>query len=195
MGDGIMKSKLAVMLILVMLIPTVVSAAGSEGGVNIDPVVEDTIFSEITHTEVTTDLETWDISLTLNSDAIANNTTFELITQICNNEGVCLAPAAAELSTDDNETFTSSVMTIDDHSYVNWRVTATYTDDNDTQEKFPASGFYKTWSDCWFHQGEWGGNNCPDGTSSDSSDSDGLPAIGIYATLACVMIAAIIRVE
>ena len=86
-------------------------------------------------------------------------------------------------------------MTIEDHSYVNWRVTATYTDDNDTQEKFPASGFYKTWSDCWFHQGEWGGNGCPDDTSTGSSDPDILPAIGLYATIACVMIAAIIRVE
>ena len=59
-----MKSKLAIMLIVVMLIPTIVSAAETDGGVNIDPVVEETIFSEITHTETTTDLETWDISLT-----------------------------------------------------------------------------------------------------------------------------------
>ncbi|MEL0100599.1 MAG: hypothetical protein VW862_02725 [Euryarchaeota archaeon] len=194
MGDGVMKLRFAIISALILLFSTTVSGAGTEGGVNIDPVVEETIFSSITHTEITTDLETWDITMTLNQDAFENNTTFTLTTQICNNEGVCLPPENAEITTQDNQTFTSSVMTIDDHSYVNWRVTATYTSDNDTQEKFPSSGFYKTWSDCWYHKGEWGGDGCEEDVQTDDS-SEVVPFIGLYATVSCVVIAAIMRPE
>ena len=66
----------------------IASAADVEGGVNVEPTIEDTIFSDITHTETTTDLEEWEITLTLNDDAFNNNTTFELTTQMCNNDGI-----------------------------------------------------------------------------------------------------------
>ena len=95
-----MKSKVIICILMSMALLNTASAAG-EGGVNIEPVVEETIFSEITHTETSTDLEDWEITMTLNSDAASNNTTFELVTQICNNDGVCFAPTTAELSTDE----------------------------------------------------------------------------------------------
>lgn len=145
-----------------------VSAADVEGGVNIEPVVEETIFDAISHTEVTTDLENWDITMTLNNDAFNNNTTLDLITQICNNDGVCWAPEFAIITSEDNRTFTASVTTIENHAYVNWRIKATYSNDNNTTEMFPSSGFYKTWSDCWLNDGEWGGDRCKD------SDNDGV---------------------
>jgi len=188
------RLRFAVISVMILLCSNPVSGAEVEGGVNIDPNVEDTIFSSITHTETTTDLQTWDITMSLNQEAFENNTTFTLTTQICNNEGICLAPENAEITTENNQTFTSSVMTIEDHSYVNWRVTATYTSDNDTQEKFPASGFYKTWSDCWYHQGEWGGDGCEEDVQNEDS-SESIPFIGIYAIVSCVVIAAIMRPE
>jgi hypothetical protein len=194
MGDGIVKSKTIICVLLSIALLNTASAA-AEGGVNIEPVVEDTIFSEITHTETTTDLEDWEITMTLNNDAASNNTTFELVTQICNNEGVCFAPTTAELSSDDALTFTSAVTTIEDHSYVNWRVKATYADDNDSTEMFPSSGFYKTWSDCWFNDGEWGGDNCPKDSSGDEEDDSFLPALGIIATTGAIMLAAATRFE
>ena len=194
MGDGIVKPRMILCILMSIALLNTASAAG-EGGVNIEPVVEDTIFSEITHTETTTDLEDWEITMTLNSDAANNNTTFELTTQICNNEGVCFAPTTAELSTNDNLTFTSAVTTIEDHSYVNWRVKATYADDNDSTEMFPSSGFYKTWSDCWFNDGEWGGDNCPKESSGDDDDDSFLPAIGVVVTAGVVMLAAATRFE
>ena len=79
----------------------------------------------------------------------------------------------------------------EDHSYVNWRVKATYVDENESTEMFPSSGFYKTWSDCWFKDGEWGGGNCPD----DAEDGNSLPAIGFVAATSIALIAAIIRRE
>ena len=82
---------------------------------------------------------------------------------------------------------------------MNWRVTATYTDDNDTTEKFPSSGFYKTWSDCWYNDGEWGGNGCPEAETVEEEkkedDDDSLPALGIIATAGTIAMAAFIRYE
>ena len=99
------------------------------------------------------------------------------------------------MSTDDNLTFTSAVTTIEDHSYVNWRVKATYAEDNDSTEMFPSSGFYKTWSDCWFNDGEWGGDNCPKESSGHDDDDSFLPAIGVVVTAGVVMLAAVTRFE
>ena len=66
-----MKSRMIICILMSIALLNTASAAG-DGGVNIEPVVEDTIFSEITHTETTTDLEDWEITMTLNSDAASN---------------------------------------------------------------------------------------------------------------------------
>ena len=192
-----MKSKVLFCVLMSLVLLNQASAADVEGGVNIEPSNDDNIwsvFSEITHTPTTTDLEDWEVVITMKDDAINNNTTFELITQICNNEGVCFAPTTADLATDDSQIFTSAVTTIEDHSYVNWRIKATYSDDNDSSEMFPSSGFYKTWSDCWFNDGEWGGDNCPSDEKSEDEESL-LPAIGVVMTTGAIVMAAITRFE
>ncbi len=190
-----MKLKYILCIIISLTLINTASAADVEGGVNVEPVVEETIFNSITHTETTHDLEEWDISLTINDDSFNNNTSFSLITQICTNDGVCLAPEEAMLSTDDERTFTTSVITIEDHTYVNWRVKATYADDNDSTEMFPSSGFYKTWSDCWLNDGEWGGDGCPESVILVDDEADGLPALGIMATVGAIALAAVTRNE
>ena len=63
MGDGIMNSKSVICILLSIALLNFASAAG-EGGVNVEPNVDETIFSEITHTETTTDLGDWEIILT-----------------------------------------------------------------------------------------------------------------------------------
>ena len=42
-----------------------------------------------------------------------------------------------------------------DHSYVNWRIKATYSDDS--TENFPQGDWYKTWSTCYYDDGSYGG--------------------------------------
>ena len=64
------------------------ASAATEKGVNVEPETSETIFSEITHTETTTDLEDWEITLTLSDDAINNNTTFELTTKCAQRRGL-----------------------------------------------------------------------------------------------------------
>jgi len=199
MGDGILRTKYILCIIISIALINTVSAAGMEGGVNVEPVVEDTIFDAITHTETTHDLEDWNITLTLNNAAFSNNTSFALVTQICNNDGVCLPPGEATLSTDDNRTFDSAVTAIEDHTYINWRVKATYADDNNSTEMFPSSGFYKTWSDCWLNDGEWGGDGCTEPEVQilveDKSEDSLLPALGIMATVGAIALAAVTRNE
>ena len=178
------------MALILIILP--LASAKPEGGVNVDPALEETIFSNVDHTEVTHDLEIWDISLTLNQAAFDNNTTFSLTTQICTNDGVCLPPESRPLNTSDNRSFVANLTTIDDHTYVNWRVKANYTSDNDSKESFPPSGFYKTWSDCWFYEGAWGGDGCePILVTIEKEDS--LPAISALLTLGMISAAAIIR--
>ena len=167
-----MKTRFILCILIFLALISPVSAADVEGGVNIEPVIEDTIFESLNHTETTHDLEDWNITMTLNDAAFNNNTTFTLMTQICNNDGICFAPSVATLSTEDNKTFTSGVTTLEDHTYVNWRITATYADDDNTTEKFPSSGFYKTWSDCWYHEDEWGGDGCPVNDSNEDETSE-----------------------
>ena len=191
MGDGIVNSRVLSCILMSLALLNTVSAADTEGGVNIEPDIDETIFSEISHTETTTDLDEWEITLTLNDEAFNNNTSFTLTTQICVNEGYCLPPEIATLASDDDKIFTSSVTTIDDHTYVNWKVKATYADDDNTTEKFPSTLYYKTWSDCWFNDNEWGGDNCP----GDEEDDGFLPSIGIVFAASAVLLAAIIRHE
>ena len=77
-----MKPRALICILLSLALLNTASAAG-ESGENIDPVVEETIFSDITYTETTTDLEDWEITLTLNDDALNNNTTFILYSNLC----------------------------------------------------------------------------------------------------------------
>ena len=65
-----------------------------------------------------------------------NNTTFTVLTQICVNDGYCLEPDEVVLTTADNKTFTGIRTTVEDKAYVNWKVKATYNDDNSSEE-FP----------------------------------------------------------
>jgi len=184
-----------VVLFAVFLLNSV-SAVDFEGGIDIDPDLEGTPFATINHTTPTSDLQNWNITITLTNDAVSNNTTFTLTTQICNNEGVCLPPEGRPLSTDDNTTFISNVTAIENHSYVNWKLKATYNDDNETKETFPDNGYYKTWSDCWYYDGEWGGDECPEDITPEiliSDDDSFLSTISAFAVITILSIVAIIR--
>ena len=184
-----MKTRTFICILLSIALLNNASAAGKSGE-NIDPVVEETIFSEITYTDVTTDLEDWEITLTLNDDAFNNNTTFVLFTQICVNDGYCLSPEEVTLSTSDDRTFTGKRTTVEDHTYVNWRVKANYTNDNST-EFFPSEKYYKVWSDCWYDGDEWGGEVCEESEDDESF----LPALGVMMTAGAIGVAAVRRSE
>jgi hypothetical protein len=81
----------------------------------------------------------------------------------------------------------------EDHSYVNWRVKATYADDS--TENFPDADWYKTWSTCYYDDGGYGGIhaegdgcNVPAGEEPEASV---LPAVSLGIAVVSIGFAAV----
>ena len=92
-----------------------------------------------------------DLSVELDQAALDNGTTLAITTQICLNNGVCDPPVAQEATvSDDGSTYTMELEPPSDHSYVNWRIKATYADES--TENFPDGAWYKTWSSCYYQE-------------------------------------------
>ena len=88
----------------------------------------------------------WSLSVALSQDAVDNGTTLQITTQICLNSGVCDPPVKQEaVVSDDGSTYSMELKPPSDHSYVNWRIKATYPDDS--TENFPEGDWYKTISE------------------------------------------------
>ena len=80
-----------------------------------------------------------------------------------------------------------------DHTYVNWRVKAIYSDDNYTI--YPSGDWYKTWSSCYYQQDSgWGGEDYKDGGCDTGAEGESIPGFSILlASSSILMAAAIIR--
>jgi len=174
-----MKKGLALSLCALLLIP--VAMAGG-GGVNKDLDIEGTSISAISTPSVSSDGVEFDITVTLDQDVANNGTNVSWTWQVCLNNGVCLAPVPEDLTSSDGGTTWATTMTpVDDHSYVNYRITLEYTDGNTTT--YPESGWGgKVWSDCWVAGEESGGDAC---------DSGGLPGFTMLATVSVLGMMAI----
>ena len=80
-------------------------------------------------------------------------TSFELITQICTNDGICDPPVTMNADID-QRLHSISLTPPNDHTYVNWRVKATDSEGNKTN--YPQGDWFKTWSSCYYNEGVWG---------------------------------------
>ena len=107
---------------LVMIGVSCLAAGAGNAGIDVRPDLETTPFSSVTHTTPSVDLSPWDLSFTLDDDAVQNATNVTLMVQMCINSGVCYPPEVTPLTTEDNRTFSARITTLDDHSYVHWRV-------------------------------------------------------------------------
>ena len=176
-------SLLATLVLLFSIMP--VSAA--EAGVNLDPDTAGTPVDSFVRDDISFDLKAWNISVSLTENAIGNNTTVAISTQICVNSGLCHKPEPMALEEIANGTYSGSVTPMEDHTYINWRIIFSY-EDNST-EKLPATGWSKIWSDCWLdllsEPPLWGGNGCPE----EVDDEGILPSIGVLGTTATLMLA------
>ena len=192
---------LSVILILALIAPVVL--AEGKLGEDQNPDLSGTPISEITHTTSSNENDIWSITITLNDDAVANNTSVEALTQICYNLGSCLSPQPLQLTSDDGKVWggeviakgpeTCSEANPNDclHTYVNWKVTLDYSAD-ETEEEFPDKGYYKTWSSCWFDSGTWGGGNCIQ-TDQVIEEEDSLDSLPISSVMFVMLVAALIR--
>ena len=179
-GLGItMKRGYALVVCLILLIPL---ASAGDGGINKEVDIEGTPISGIETPSTSIDGEAFDITVTLNQE---NNVTGVSWTwQICLNTGVCLAPVDENMtSSDGGNTWTTSMTPVEEHSYVNYRITLDHNDGNSTS--YPESGWGgKVWSDCWASGGESGGEGCEDGGI--------LPGFTMLASVAMIGLVAIV---
>ena len=178
-----MRKMLVVLATLMILSLPLSSAAGTAGEDRL-PDLEETPFQTASATSPSIDGVLWEVDLTLDQAYAENNTTMEIATQICTNDGVCDPPVVQEVTLLDG-VFSASVTPPSDHTYVNFRVTLNYEDGSN--ENFPKANWYTTWSTCYYDSGEWGGvDSTEDGCGEDS------PGFGIIAAISGISMAAII---
>ena len=191
-----MKRGVAILVVLglTMISAFAAQAAGTTGGEDANP-GDDVPFTVEERTTPSQDGKTWTLSLVMDQDALDNGTTFAITSQICLNNGVCDPPVNQDVAvSDDGSTYTTDLTPPEDHSYVNWRVKATYSDDS--TENFPQNDWYKTWSTCYYDDGSYGGVHAEEGSCNvpAAGESTGfLPSVGVMLTLTALTGAALIR--
>jgi len=163
------------LFLLFAMLPNAAAADGTDGE-DANP-TGDVPFTVEERTTPSQDGEKWKLSVATNGDAATNGTTLVLTTQICLNSGICDPPINHEVTADEG-TYSLSLTPPGDHSYVNWRVKATYADDS--TDIFPDGDWYKTWSTCYFTDGEYGGIHASgNGCEIPSEEESFLPFIGV----------------
>jgi len=176
-----------------LLMTTAAQAGTATGGEDVNPDGE-VPFSVEERTTPSQDNQPWALSVMLDQEALDNGTTLAITTQICLNNGVCDPPTTQEVTvSDDGSTYSMELKPPADHSYVNWRVKATYSDDS--TENFPQGDWYKTWSTCYYDEGDYGGIHADgDGCSVPAAgeESEGfLPSAGMAVAVMALTGAAV----
>ena len=182
-----MRTVIALTLIALIAVSTTSYAAKTAGEDN-GPDVDETPFESFTATSPSVSGETWTLVVVMDDAHMSNNTTFEITSQICLNDGVCNPPEVEEVTVD-GANHTTSLTPPDDHSYVNWRVKAMYEDD--TTDYFPYGSWYTIWSSCYYDDGGYYGPDADgDGCASEDEETPGftlipaLVAIGLAIAIA-----------
>ena len=162
-----------------------VSAGDTTPGNDVNPDESDVPFTILSRDSPSVDSEKWSLKIRMNDDAYQNNTTFEITTQICLNNGVCDPPVKMDATIEGQE-HTISLTPPSDHTYVNWRVKAIYEDSNSTN--YPFGDWYKTWSSCWNQDGVYGGiDSTEDGCNSKD---EGIPGFEMFLAKTAIISAA-----
>ncbi|MFB1005245.1 MAG: hypothetical protein QMC59_02045 [Candidatus Poseidoniaceae archaeon] len=172
--------------VLLLLVP-LASASELTGGEDKNPTSDEAPFSIIARDTPSVDGQVWSLSLEMDEEEHANNTVFEIVTQICTNNGVCDPPVAMDASIDERMHVISLTPNAD-HTYVNWRVKAVYDDGNTTN--FPQGDWYKTWSSCWQNDGEYGGIDANTAKDGCSSGDESVPGFSLLVAVSGVAMAA-----
>lgn len=196
--SAIMTGKWLTLAVMVLMMGApLASAASGEAGTDENPNEADVPFSIDDRTTPSQDGETWSLAVTLDDDAHANGTVLTITTQICLNNGVCDPPVNQEATlSNDGQTYAVSLTPPSDHTYVNWRVKATYDEDN--SENFPQGDWYTTWSTCYYDDGSYGGvhaegDGCNVPGSGSSETESALPSIGVIGASIALIAATIGR--
>ena len=176
--------KLVALAVVVILSSNVMA---SEGGINEETDLSNTDLESMQYSNIVYAEEEFSISMSLKNET-TNISQINWITQVCINSGICYPPKTIQMSTEDNITWTASVLVDEDATYLNWRVDLV--DENETIVKVPETGFgWKIWSYCWYDGKEWGGS---DSSCVTEEESDSLPGFIVPMTISSIAIAALI---
>ena len=183
--DTMKHCKTLLVIAGLLMMSTAAHAGSATGGEDINP-DSDVPFTVEERTTPPQDGQDWSLSVVLDQDALDNGTTLAITTQICLNNGVCDPPVTQDVTvSEDGSTYSMELEPPADHSYVNWRVKATYSDDS--TENFPQGDWYKTWSTCYYDDGSYGGihadgDGCDVPGSGESSEGF-LPSAGVLMAI------------
>jgi len=181
-----MQKNVLIGILLTLLLLTPLASGADKSGEDVNPNEDEVPFTINSRDSPSVDSEPWSLTITMDDDEFQNNTNFEIMTQICLNDGVCDPPVVMDAEID-GARYTVSVTPPSDHTYVNWRVKAIYEDGNSTN--FPTGDWYKTWSSCWYDDGSFGGvDSDQDGCINDDEST---PGFGILISLSAILFAAV----
>lgn len=183
------RTLLAILLTCLVFLPTTLGADGTAGE-DVNPTGDDVPFTVAVRDSPSVDGSKWQLTVTMNDDAFENGTSFELTTQVCTNNGVCDPPVKMDAQIDDKN-HSVSLTPPSDHTYVNWRVKAIYSDDSSTN--FPQGDWYTTWSSCYFQQDTgWGGEDYVDGDCQKDSEESAIPGFAAFSAISGIAMAAML---
>ena len=94
-----MRTVVALTLIALLAVSTTSMAAKTAGQDN-GPEMDETPFESYTVTSPSVSGETWTLVVVMDEAHMSNNTTFEITSQICLNDGVCDPPVVQEATVD-----------------------------------------------------------------------------------------------
>ena len=180
-----MRRKLLIPSLIVLLLLTPTSLGAAEGGVDVNP-DENAPFTVISRDSPSVDKEKWSLTIEMSQDAYDNGTSFELITQICTNDGICDPPVT--MNADIDQRLHSISLTL---------LTTTLTSTGVSKQQIQKATkpiTHKAIGSKPGHlatimKGSGGTDSLDDGCSSDGETT---PGISIIATIAVVSIAGLI---
>ena len=85
------KSVLVILAVFI-LIPISSMASEVNAGEDVNPANDEAPFTIAERTSPSVDGDVWSLSIVMNDEEAANETEFELTTQVCTNDGVCDPP-------------------------------------------------------------------------------------------------------
>jgi len=135
-------------LIIAILFLTNLASVYAENGKDVTPNLENTPIENIIFTTPSVDLSEWKIDVLISENS-ENISKLELETQICIFDPiVCHSPIFTNMDNENNN-WSASIITLEKHSYVNWRIHIIYENESEILVPERSDGYAKVWSTCW----------------------------------------------
>ncbi|MBJ23308.1 MAG: hypothetical protein CMB64_01435 [Euryarchaeota archaeon] len=142
------ECKLFLITFLLLISSLSFQSVSAENGENVIPNLESHPIENLTLTTPSIDNSEWELSVSV-SENEENISKIKLETQICVYDPIlCHAPQIIEMI-ESNNSWNGKIITLEKHSYVNWRIHLIYENGSETLIPERSDGYAKVWSNCW----------------------------------------------